>query len=54
MKRIISCILSLCLLCGVGMLNCTHVHNEDCGIKGVKCTHECYFIMPLNGEHQKV
>lgn len=31
--------------------HCTHVHDEDCGLDGADCTHECVTVLPKGDEH---
>jgi len=55
MKKIISLILTLWLLCPTHIPNCTHAHNSECGYNPNThdgCTHvhtdECFGIEPAD------
>lgn len=46
-KLLLSTLLALAILCGVGY---THIHNDQCGYNpetGEGCTHVCDDVVPL-------
>lgn len=46
-KLLLSTLLVLTVLCGVG---CTHIHDDQCGYNpetGEGCTHVCDVVVPL-------
>ena len=50
-------VMAAALIMSVGLVNsvCTHVHNEDCGENGEKCTHICNEVsMPISEENMPI
>lgn len=46
-------VLASAFVLSVGLMNvqCTHVHNEDCGENGENCTHICNEVIMPADEH---